>query len=200
MKLRTAPYLKSSSAPKFTKIRRPVASVEGNFWGKRDRRASFASRLLLAEPYQRDIVSLGALMSSWAEVDLTTVTTDNSVLPENQDFEFELLPGARFSKYDPDRVEAAAKVANGEFAGRIKYFSYPDPNKVGEWVRGVFIRMTHALGSEIEPGESPVDYLNRMAGAHFVTKMKHRMVEVDGVSTTKDDIKIGNVKAVRTAE
>jgi len=143
---------------------------------------------------------LGALMSSWAEVDLTTVTTDNSVLPENQDFEFELHPGARFSKYDPDRVEAAAKVVKGEFAGRIKYFSYPDPNKVGDWVRGVFIRMTHALGSEIEPGESPVEYLNRMAGAHFVTKMKHRIIEVDGVSTTKDDIKIGNVKAVRTPD
>ncbi len=140
------------------------------------------------------------MSTSWSEVDLTTVTTDNNVLPEGQDFEFELLPGARFSKYDPDRVEAAAKVATGEFAGRVKYFSYPDPKKVGEWVRGVFVRMTHAIGEEIEPGESPVDYLNRVAGGHFRAQVKHRLVAQDGVDITKDEIKIGNVKPVRLAD
>lgn len=137
-------------------------------------------------------------MSSWSEVDLTTVSTDNDILPEGK-YEFELLPGARFSKYDPDRVEAAGKVASGEFAGRIQYFNYPDPAKVGEWVRGVFVRMTRATGVEIEEGESPVDYLNRAAGSHFVGAVLHRVFDKDGESVTKSDLKIGSITPVRAA-
>jgi hypothetical protein len=136
-------------------------------------------------------------MSSWMEVDLTTVPTDNEVLPENQYFNFELLAGAKPSRFDPDRIECAAKVIDGEFAGRVKYFSYPDPAKVGDWVRGVFIRATRAFGVEIEKGETPVEYLNRVAGAHFSAPVKHRIVDSDGVDSTKDEIKIGNIKAVK---
>ena len=133
------------------------------------------------------------------EVDLTTIPTDNEVLPENQYYNFELLPGAKPSRYDADRIECAAKVVDGEFAGRVKYFSYPDPNKVGDWVRGVFIRMTHAIGVEIEEGEHPVDYLNRVAGGKFSAPVKHRVVDSDGVDTTKDEIKIGNIRATKVA-
>lgn len=135
-------------------------------------------------------------MSSWLEVDLTQIPTDNEVLPEGTYYDFELLAGAKPSRFDPDRIECAAKVVNGEFAGRIKYFSYPSPEKQ-PWVRGVFVRMTHALGTDIEEGEHPVDYLNRVAGAQFSAPVKHRQVDVDGMETTKDEVKIGNVRAVR---
>lgn len=138
-------------------------------------------------------------LSSWMEVDLTTIPTDNATLPENVYYNFELLPGAKASRYDADRIECAAKVIDGEFAGKVKYFSYPDPNKVGDWVRGVFVRMTHALGSEIEEGEHPVDYLNRVAGHQFSASVKHRPVDTDGVTTIKDEIKIGNVRAIRAS-
>jgi len=132
------------------------------------------------------------------EVDLTTVSTDNEVLPEGVYYDFELLPGAKPSRWDADRIECAAKVINGEFAGKVKYFSYPDPKKVGEWVRGVFIRLTHAVGIEIQENEHPVDYLNRIAGSKFSAPVKHRVVDADGVDTTKDEIKIGNIRAIRS--
>lgn len=135
---------------------------------------------------------------SWSEIDLTSISTDTDLLPETTDFVWELLPGAKFSKYDPARVEAAAKVASGEFAGRVKYFSYPDPAKQS-WSAGVFIRMTRALGVEIEEGESPVDYLNRVAGNQFIAPVKHRTIEYEGATSQKDEIKITNVKAVRKA-
>lgn len=135
-------------------------------------------------------------MSVWNEIDLTAISTEPIVLPENQEFTFELLPGARYSKYDPNRVEASAKVAGGEFANQVKYFSYPDPAKY-DWSAGVFVRMTHALGEEIAEGEDPVDYLNRNAGKQFVSRVKHRTFSSDGVDGTKDEVAIGNVKPVR---
>lgn len=135
-------------------------------------------------------------MSAWLDVDLTTIPTDNDVLPEGQYFNFELLPGAKPGKFNPDRIECAAKVVDGEFAGRVKYFSYPPPAEQ-PWVLGVFVRMTRALGVEIETGEEPVDYLNRAAGGHFAAPVRHRKVDTDGMDTTKDEIKIGNVRAIR---
>lgn len=137
-------------------------------------------------------------MSSWNEIDLTAVPTDQDVLPEGQEFTFELLPGARYGKFDPNRIEAAAKVVGGEFEGRVKYFSYPDPEKQS-WSQGVFVRMTRALGEDIEQGEDPVEYLNRVAGGKFLSKIKHRAYSSDGVDGVKDEIAIGNVKPVRTA-
>jgi hypothetical protein len=135
---------------------------------------------------------------AWEEIDLTSVSTDNDLLPEEVDYVWELLPGAKFGRFDLERVEAAGKVASGEFAGRVKYFSYPDPKKQS-WSPGVFVRMTKAIGIELEDGEGPVDYLNRVAGNHFVAPVKHRMVSYEGADTTKDEIKITNVKAVRKA-
>jgi hypothetical protein len=139
-------------------------------------------------------------LSSWNEVDLSTVPTEAAILPEGK-YEFELLPGARFGKWDADRVEAGAKVASGEFSGRICYFNYPSPAKVGDWVYGVFVRMTKATGVEIEEGETPVDYLNRVAGEHFMATLKHRTYadSETGESVTKMDLKIGSVGPVRSA-
>lgn len=135
---------------------------------------------------------------SWEDIDLTSVSTDNDLLPEGQDYVWELLPGAKFSRLDLERVEAAAKVASGEFSGRVKYFSYPDPKKQS-WSAGVFVRMVQSLKIPLEDGEGPVDYLNRVAGNHFIAPVKHRQISYEGADSTKDEIKITNVKAVRVA-
>lgn len=136
-------------------------------------------------------------MSSWLDVDLTTIPTDNEVLPENVYYKFELLPGAKASRFNPDRIECAAKVADGEFLGRVQYFSYPSPEEQ-PWVRGVFVRFTHAVGEEIAQEEEPIDYLNRVAGSIFEAPVKHRVVNQDGMETTKAEIKIGNIRAARS--
>lgn len=130
---------------------------------------------------------------SWTDVDLTNIPTDVDVIPEGRDYVFELLPGAKYGKFDAGRLEAAAKVAEGEFANRIVYFSYPDPT-VQPWSLGVFARMVKSLGGDAVAGEDPVAYLNRKAGSKFISKVGHRVVEIDGGSTTKVELKIGNVK------
>jgi len=137
-------------------------------------------------------------MSSWTEVDLANVGADTDLLPEGK-YTFELLPGARYDKWDPERIKVAAKTVGGEFPGRVKYFDYPSPAKVGEWVRGVFIRLTRAAGVEIESGQDPVDYLNQesVVGANFTAKVYHRVFDKEGESQTKDDIKIGSILPVR---
>lgn len=133
---------------------------------------------------------------SWGDINLSELTTEQKVLPEETDFNFELLPGAKFNPWNPNRVDAAAKVIDGEFAGERLYFSYPDPVE-NTWVPGVFARMIKALKVEAETGEDPVTYLNRAAGSKFTAKVKHRRVDTDGVETVKAEIKIGNVKGYK---
>jgi|SRR5882672_4383432 len=130
---------------------------------------------------------------AWEDVDLSEVRPDNEVLPEEQEFVFELLKGAKLSKFYPDKIEVAARVAEGEFKGKISYFSYPSPEEQ-PWVLGVFKRMEIALGTPQEKGEHPVDYLNRVAGSFFISKIKHRVVQAGGDDVTKAEVKIGNVK------
>jgi hypothetical protein len=134
--------------------------------------------------------------TGWAEVDLSTVPTDLDTLPIGK-YEFELLPGARYSKWDPQRVEFAGKIVGGEFPGKVLYSSYPDPAKVGDWVKGVFVRMSRAAGIEIESNEDPVEYLNRITGTHFMAKVEHRERDKDGENVTVADLKIGSVAPVR---
>lgn len=135
---------------------------------------------------------------SWADVDLTEVSPDNELLPEDRDYVFELLAGAKPNQFNPNRIEVAARVAEGEFTGRVLYFSYPDPDEQ-PWVRGVFVRMVKAIGQELNDDEKydPVRYLNRVAGGKFVTKVKHRQVSSNGDDITKVEPKIGNVKAYK---
>jgi len=120
------------------------------------------------------------ILSTWLDVDLTEVSTDNDVLPESTYFDWELLPGAKPSDFDANRINCAAKVASGEFTGRVKYFSYPDPAKQ-PWVLGVFRRLVNAIGEEIEKGEEPIAYLNRVAGAGFSAPVKHSQKEAEGM-------------------
>lgn len=134
--------------------------------------------------------------SSWTEVDLSTIPTDNAIVPEGK-YAFELLPGARYSKWDEGRIEFAGKMVGGEFPGKVVYSSYPNPEKVGDWVKGVFVRMSHASGVEIEEMEDPVAYLNRIAGAQFAAKVLHRTYDKDGESITKEDLRIGSISAVK---
>src|SRR5580658_10337164 len=113
---------------------------------------------------------------SWNEIDLQGVSTEMDLIPEGK-YVFTLLPGAKYSQWNPNKIEVGAKIAEGEFAGRVVYFSYGDPEKVPAMV-GAFKRLEIALsknyGTAIETGQDPVDYLNGVAGAQFISDIKHR--------------------------
>jgi hypothetical protein len=134
---------------------------------------------------------------AWEDVDLASVPSDNEVVPEGE-YKFELLAGAKPGKFDPDKVEAGAKVAEGDYKNRVIYFSYPDPAKQS-WSPGVFVRMVKALGDTITEGETPIDILNRNAGKLFNAKVAHRLVanSATGEEEPKADLKIGSVRAAR---
>lgn len=129
---------------------------------------------------------------SWADIDLTTISTAITPIAENADgYIFELLPGAKNSDYDAERVEVQAAIAEGEFAGRKLFFSYPDPAKQ-EWAPRVFKRLVESLGMDIEAGEKPVVYLNRAAGLRFKAPVTHRKGE-EG-APVKADLNIFKVR------
>lgn len=133
---------------------------------------------------------------SWGDVDLSTVATDLEVLPESI-LNF-VVVSAKPNKFDAEKVDVLAKVFDGELKGRTTFFSYPDPAKQ-DWSPGVFARLAKSMGIPIEKGEQPVAYINRAAsaGGKFTAPIKHRLVEVDGLETTKSEVNIMKVKSYR---
>lgn len=104
---------------------------------------------------------------SWTSVDLTDVPTGRELLPAG-DYTFEVVQNsAKFGKFDPNAIEFTGAVVGGEFNGRRAFISYPDPDKQ-DWSLTAFKRLTVAIGVDIEKGEGPIDYLNRVAGMRVV--------------------------------
>jgi hypothetical protein len=116
---------------------------------------------------------------SWQEIDLTGVSTDMEMVPEGM-YVFSLLAGAKPGKFDPEKIELGAKIAEGEYAGRVVYFSYGNPDKVPAMI-GAFKRLEIALarstGVSIQEGEQPVSYLNneQVVNGKFLGTVRHRV-------------------------
>jgi hypothetical protein len=141
---------------------------------------------------------------AWTEINLEGISTEMERLPEGN-YVFELLPGAVYNKWDNQKVDVAAKVSEGEFTGRVNYFSYPDPAKQ-DWSPQAFKRLEIAIvkngGEPIVEGEDPVAYLNKetSVGKKFIAKVTHReFTNKDGEKETKVDLKTFSVKAVPVA-
>lgn len=135
---------------------------------------------------------------SWTEVDLSSISDEMERLPEG-DYVFALLPGAKYNQWNPNKIEVGAKVAEGEYAGRVLYFSYGDPEKTPSML-GAMKRLERALskssGKEAEAGQNPIDYLNAVAGAKFVGTVRHRTyTDNNGEEQTKADMALFKIKA-----
>lgn len=147
-------------------------------------------------------------MSSWTDLDLVNVSTEMALVPEGK-YVFELLPGAKYNQWDKNKIEVAAKVSEGEYTGRIVYFSYGDPVKVPA-MAGAFKRLEKALtqfsGVAIEAGDDPTDYLNEQAGSKFIGFVRHRLVPpkpedgADAKPTPKQDLNVFKISPVPAAE
>lgn len=138
---------------------------------------------------------------SWQEVDLAGISTKMELLPE-QNFVFSLLAGAKYNQWDNQKIEVGAKVTEGDFSGRVIYFSYPDPAKQA-WSPKTLKMLEQALvadGAEpIETGEDPVTYLNKrdVVGKRFVAPIVHRMVERDDSDPEpRADLRLFKVKPI----
>lgn len=114
---------------------------------------------------------------AWENINIQDISTQMELLPEGK-YNFELSAGAKFD--EKGTLKASATVnGNGEFTGKRVFFTYPDPEsvsaagKVNSWSAVAFKRLEQALGVDINPGENPVDYLNRAAGGHFTGTITH---------------------------
>ena len=139
---------------------------------------------------------------SWNEIDLQGVSADMELIPEGK-YLFSLLSGAKYSQWNPNKIEVGAKIDEGEFAGRVVYFSYGDPEKVPAMV-GAFKRLEIALskntGTAIETGQDPVEYLNSVTGGKFISDIKHRTyTNNEGETNTKAELAVFKVKPVPVA-
>ena len=134
---------------------------------------------------------------SWGDIDLSTARADNEVLPESEATNF-LITGAGKNKFDSEKVDVYAKVLDGPEKGARTVFSYPNPNDY-DWVIGVFKRLVNSIGIKIEEGESPVDYLIRVAKLEgkFTAPVKHREYEKDGLTTVKGEVNTWKIKSYK---
>src|SRR5882672_6516611 len=112
---------------------------------------------------------------SWQEIDLKDVSTAVELLPAGT-YNFELSPGAKYDERGSIRASATVN-GSGEFTGKRVFFSFPDPTSISSkgkpntWSAVALKRFEQALGIDINGGEDPVAYLNRVAGTHFQTSV-----------------------------
>ena len=119
---------------------------------------------------------------SWEQVSLADTKIDKpSPVPVGQ-YVFALQPGAsyRINQYtNIEELNVRFDVAEGDFAGRPVFVSYPDPSTVGKdktgpsgevipgkpytWSAQALKKLEIALGVDALPGEAPAAYLNRVA-------------------------------------
>ena len=109
---------------------------------------------------------------SWSSINLREVNPAQLDLVAPGTYVFAINAGAKYN--ERGAVLASATIeSDGDFKGKRMLFSYPDPEsvssegKVQGWSSVAFKRLSIAVGQDIEEGEDPVAYLNRIAGSKF---------------------------------
>ena len=85
------------------------------------------------------------------------------LLPKGK-YTLSLLPGSAIDE-GRGRLNINVGVAEGEFKGRRLFPSLPLPTQApgGDWPNQVIRKLSLVLGTDFNEGESPADYLNRVA-------------------------------------
>lgn len=144
-------------------------------------------------------------MSGWSEVDLSGVSTEMELIPEGK-YVAALLSGAKYNQWNPNKIEVGAKIVEGEYAGRVVYFSYGDPEKIPSMVQALK-RLETALkadtGIGAAEGEDPISFLNNpeVVGGKFLMPVRHRVIPAteDKPEQPKADVSVFKVSALPNA-
>lgn len=117
---------------------------------------------------------------SWSDVKLADVTVESFPEIENGTYTFTLLPGAstRTNKFGTEELVVSAAINSGSYSGRRVFLQYPgdsvhsETGKAITWGKQALKKLQIALGTEQTDGETPVDFLNRVASdGHSVFQM-----------------------------
>lgn len=91
-------------------------------------------------------------------------------------YTFQLDPIAKYKTNEKSGVESlnvGFTIAEGDYAGRKEWVSFPDPSAITQngknagkpmtWSKQALKKLSVSLGHDANPGETPADYLNRVA-------------------------------------
>ena len=99
-------------------------------------------------------------------------------------------------------INASAAIAEGDLKGRRVFFAYPDPkgtNKEGKpkaWSKQVFKKLSVVLGEDLQEGEDPVSYLNRVASSgtgRFTAKLQKGNYTPQGATEPRVELNLFSV-------
>jgi hypothetical protein len=108
---------------------------------------------------------------SW-NIDLKSINPSDLNLVADGLYTFQINPGSSYN--ERGGINASATIqSDGEFKGKKMLFSYPDPQEYA-WSAPALKRLAIATGNDVEEGEDPVDFLNRIAGGLFATKVVNK--------------------------
>jgi len=138
---------------------------------------------------------------AWAEINISGISDEMEQLPEGS-YVLALLNGAKFGQWDKNKIELAAKVVEGEYTGRVVYFSYPDPG-TKDWSPAALKRLINALVADgadpIADNQDPIEYLNQetVVSHKFIAPVvAQTYTGQDGEEKTKVTIKLFKVRPV----
>jgi len=113
---------------------------------------------------------------AWTDVNFDEVNPGQELIPEG-DYTFMVISGSR-GKFDQEEISVRVNVATpGPFQGQTVYLRYPNPAKADKnnpqggpqnWVVKsfkLFLEAVKPFGYKMVSGESPVEFINRMAQA-----------------------------------
>ena len=109
---------------------------------------------------------------SWSTINLKEINASDLNLVPDGTYTFLLNPGAAYN--ERGGINASATIeSEGDVRGKKVLFSYPDPAEYA-WSAPALKRLALATGNDVEEGEDPVAFLNRIAGSHFSTKIVNK--------------------------
>lgn len=133
---------------------------------------------------------------AWNNINLREINPNLLDLVAPGTYTFSLNSGAKYNERGAILASATIE-SDGEFRGKRMLFSYPDPESVSQdgkvqtWSSVAFKRLEVAVGQDVEEGEDPITYLNRIAGAKFAAGVT---VKEDATGSKRSNIQLLNVK------
>jgi hypothetical protein len=135
-------------------------------------RASEASKLPTRRACRKFNLKEELQFMAWS-INLKEISANDLNLVPDGVYTFSLNAGASYN--DKGGINASAQIiTDGPYRGRKMLFSYPNPDQF-PWAGPSLKKLSVAIGIDVEDGEDPVEYLNRVAGSLFSSKVVNKV-------------------------
>lgn len=108
----------------------------------------------------------------WQQINLKEINASDLNLVADGTYTFQLNAGAKYNDFGGIYASATIQ-SDGEFKGKRVSFSYPNPDEY-PWAGPALKRLSVVTGTDVEEGEDPVAFLNRIGGSLFSGKIVNK--------------------------